>query len=160
MTRLEILHILRSTPDRVMDTAQGLGPSSLTRRPTDSEWSMAEILNHLLVGERDVILPRFTRMRFEEAPVFPSSLATRTGFAATPEPSDFELDLAIFRRVRDETLWFLESLPESDWQRTGTTPTRGTLTIEAYARYLAEHDLEHLRQLEATRAAITARPGA
>jgi hypothetical protein len=36
----------------------------------------------------------------------------------------------------------------------GTTPTRGTLTIEAYARYLAEHDLEHLAQLEKLRALI------
>jgi len=49
---------------------------------------------------------------------------------------------------------FLEALKDSDWQRTGTTPTRGTLTIEAYARYLAEHDLEHLAQLETTRAVV------
>jgi hypothetical protein len=38
--------------------------------------------------------------------------------------------------------------------RIGTTPTRGTLTSDAYARYLAEHDLDHLAQLEATRVVI------
>ena len=56
--------------------------------------------------------------------------------------------------MRRQTVAFLESLGEADWQRIGTTPTRGTLTIEAYARYLAEHDLEHVAQLEATRAVI------
>ena len=47
-------------------------------------------------------------------------------------------------------------LGERDWQRIGTTPTRGTLTIEAYVRYLANHDLEHLAQLQTTRAVVAA----
>ncbi len=115
---------------------------------------MGEILNHLLLGERDVILPRLKRMLLEEAPVFPSSASTRTGFAADPQVSDFVADLAAFRQVREETLRFLQGLKSVDWQRSGTTPTRGTLTIEAYARYLAEHDREHLAQLEATRALV------
>jgi len=45
--------------------------------------------------------------------------------------------------VRKRTVVFLKRLDEDDWQRIGTTPTRGTLTIEAYARYLADHDREH-----------------
>ncbi|PYN42175.1 MAG: hypothetical protein DME00_29725 [Candidatus Rokuibacteriota bacterium] len=56
--------------------------------------------------------------------------------------------------MRRQTVAFLESLGEADWQRIGTTPTRGTLTIEAYTRYLVDHDLEHLSQLEATRAIV------
>jgi len=40
--------------------------------------------------------------------------------------------------VRRQTVAFLESLGEADWQRIGTTPTRGTLTIEAYTRYLVD----------------------
>jgi len=106
------------------------------------------------VGEGEVILPRLKRMLLQEAPVFPSSASSRTGFAANPKARDFRADVAAFRRVREETVEFLEALKDSDWQRTGTTPTRGTLTIEAYARYLAEHDLEHLAQLETTRAVV------
>lgn len=157
MTRSEILRILRSTPDRVMELTRGLSAPHLTRQPKQGEWSVTEILNHLLLGERDVILPRFKRILHENRPVFPSSLVSRTGFAAAPIPSDFHTDLAVFRRIRDKTVNFLETLDERGWQRTGTTPTRGTLTLEAYARYLAEHDLEHLRQLEATRVAMEAR---
>lgn len=115
---------------------------------------MGEILNHLRVGERDVILPRLKRMLLEAAPIFPSSASSRTGFAAEPETRDFASDLIAFRSVRDHTLAFLEALKDVDWRRIGTTPTRGTLTIEAYACYLAEHDREHLAQLEATRALV------
>jgi uncharacterized damage-inducible protein DinB len=155
VTRQEFLDILGATPNRVGESARGLSPDQLARRPKEREWSMGEILNHLLVGERDVIFPRLQRMLLEEAPTFPSSASSRTGFAATPTLREFSEDLGALREVRSRTVAFLKSLGERDWLRIGTTPTRGTLTIEAYARYLAEHDLEHLAQLEATRAVVT-----
>jgi len=133
MTRDELLETLGATPDRVERLAHGLSAAQLTRRPSEREWSMAETLNHLLGGERDVIFPRLQRMLLEGAPKFPSSA---------------------FSQARNRTIAFLKGLGQRDWQRIGTTPTRGTLTIEAYARYLAEHDLEHVAQLEATRAVI------
>lgn len=151
MKREELLRLLSATPDRVAELSRGLSTSQLTRRLAEDEWAMGEILNHLLVGERDVILPRLARMLAEESPSFPSSVSSRAGFAAAPEPRNFAADLAAFRQVRGETLALLETLADSDWQRTGTTPTRGTLSIGAYARYLAEHDAEHLVQLETTR---------
>lgn len=154
MSRHELLEALGATPDRIESLANGLSSAQLVCRRKEGEWSIAEILNHLLVGEREVILPRLQRMLLEEAPTFPSSAASRTGFAAAPAPRDFGEGLAAFRQVRNRTIAFLKRLGESDWQRIGTTPTRGTLTIEAYAGYLAEHDLEHLGQLEATRAVV------
>jgi hypothetical protein len=153
MTREEILSTLGATPDRFAQAARGLSTAQLARRPAEREWSIAEILNHLLVGERDVILPRFERMLTEDRPTFPSSAPTRAGFAAPPAPGDFGEELAAFRRVRSRTVALLSGLREPEWSRIGTTPTRGTLTLEGYARYLAEHDLEHLAQLDATRAA-------
>ncbi|OLB06484.1 MAG: hypothetical protein AUF60_03780 [Gemmatimonadetes bacterium 13_1_20CM_69_28] len=154
MTRDELLETLGATPDRVERLAHGLSAAQLTRRPSEREWSMAETLNHLLGGERDVIFPRLQRMLLEGAPKFPSSATSRTGFAAEPALRDFGEDLAAFSQARSRTVAFLKGLGQRDWQRIGTTPTRGTLTIEAYARYLAEHDLEHVAQLEATRAVI------
>lgn len=154
MTREEPLRSLRATPDRVRDLARGLSAAQLARQPKAGEWSMGEILSHLLVGERDVILPRLRRMLAEAAPVFPSSASSRSGFAAEPASRDLGADLTAFSAVRAETVAFLRSLKDSDWERIGTTPTRGTLTVEAYARYLADHDAEHLAQLEATRTSV------
>ena len=112
---------------------------------------MNEIVSHLLVGERDVILPRLKRMLRDDAPIFPSSASSRSRGPAGAVPDDFDAALVAFRRVREETLGFLRALKDLDWQRFGTTPTRGMVTIEAYARYLVEHDLEHLAQLRVTR---------
>ena len=154
ITRHKLLETLGTTPDRLESLAHSLSTAQLARRPKKGEWSMAEILNHLLVGEREVIFPRLQRMLLETAPKFPSSATNRTGFAAEPAARDVNEELAAFRQVRRQTVAFLKSLGEADWQHIGTSPTRGTLTIEAYTRYLVDHDLEHLSQLEATRAIV------
>src|SRR5204862_5684524 len=73
MPRHELLETLGATPDRVASLAHGLSATRLTRRPGEGEWSMAEILNHLLVGERDVIFVRLQRILREDAPTFASS---------------------------------------------------------------------------------------
>ena len=90
------------------------------------------------------------RMRTEEGPVFHSSLNDKTGFAAAPSTEHADTDLERFATARAATLSFLEGLNDQDWHRIGTTPTRGTLSIQLYAEYLARHDLEHLAQLAET----------
>lgn len=154
MTHAGLLATLRATPGRVAEAVRGLTTVQAQQRPVPGEWSCVEILDHLLVGERDVILPRLRGMRAEAHPVFPSSATTRTGFAAAPHAGDVHERLDAFRALRADTIAFLESLGEGDWARLGTTPTRGTLSIEGYARYLADHDLEHLEQLTRTRTIV------
>ena len=155
MTRDEILRTLSATPHRIKSLVQGLSSAQLQQRPKASEWSIGETVTHLLLGERDVILPRLRRMQREQAPVFASALLDKSGFAAEPSQGEFNADLEAFRQVRAETLAFLSSLNDHDWQRLGTTPTRGTLTIEGYAEYLARHDHEHIDQFQRTRGAVT-----
>jgi hypothetical protein len=150
MTRSEILQTLRATPGHVTTMTEGFSIEQLRRRSGEGEWSMGEIVNHLLLGERDLILHRFVRMRTEEGPVFHSSLNDKTGFAAAPSTEQAETDRESFAAARTATLSFLEGLSDQDWHRIGTTPTRGTLSIQAYAEYLARHDLEHLTQLAET----------
>jgi hypothetical protein len=157
VTRAELLATLRTTPERVAEVTSGLTPAQAQQRPAPTEWSCVEILDHLVLGERDVILPRLRRIRAEDHPVFPSSAANRTGFAAAPRSGDVHERVAGFRAVRAETLGLLQSLAEAEWARLGTTPTRGTISIEGYARYLADHDLEHLEQLGRTRSVVAHR---
>jgi hypothetical protein len=141
----------------VAEATHGLTPAQARQRPAPTEWSCVEILDHLVLGERDVILPRLRRMGAEDHPVFPSA-ANRTGFAAAPRAGDVSERLAGFRAARAATLEFLQSLADADWARLGTTPTRGAISIEGYARYLADDDHEHLEQLARTRSAIAVTP--
>jgi DinB superfamily len=154
VTRQQLLELLHTTPDRVGELARDLTPSQLARPPAAGEWSMGQILDHLLHGERDVILPRLRRMRTEEAPAFPSSAPDRIGFAAKPRGGDFAADLSAFRGVRQATVTFLQELSDPEWQRLGSTPTRGKLSIDIYARDLVDHDPSTWRTWRAFGAAM------
>jgi DinB superfamily len=100
VSHTRLLTMLRATPEQAAETVRGLTSAQAQRRPIPNEWSCVEMLDHLLVGERDVILPRLRRMRAEDHPVFPSSAATRTGFAATPRVGELHERLDGFRAVR------------------------------------------------------------
>jgi len=153
----EILATLGATPGGIGDLARGLSGAQLAKRPEEGEWCFTEILDHLLAGERDTILPRLRLMRDKDEPVFASSAAARAA-RGDPRDLDFGAMLAEFGRVRAETVALLRRLDDAGWQRRGTSPSRGPLTIEQYARSVAEHDREHLEQFEKTRARIEARP--
>src|SRR3989442_1355627 len=68
----EILATLGATPGGIGDLARGLSGAQLAKRPEEGEWCFTEILDHLLAGERDTILPRLRGVRDEDAPVFAS----------------------------------------------------------------------------------------
>jgi len=40
------------------------------------------------------------------------------------------------------------------WTRQGVSPSRGPVTIEEYALTMADHDDEHLAQIDATKTAV------
>src|SRR5438094_9238483 len=110
MTRHKLLETLGTTPDRVESLAYSLSTAQLLRRPKEDEWSMAEILNHLLVGEREVIFPRLQRMLLETAPKFPSSTTNRTGLAVELAARDVSDDLPASLDVRRQTVALPEAL--------------------------------------------------
>src|SRR2546426_63629 len=133
----EILATLGATPGGIGDLARGLSGAQVARRREEGEWCFTEILDPLLAGERDTILPRLRGMRDEDEPVFASSAASRAA-RGDPRELDFGALLAEFGRVRAETVALLRGLDDAGWQRRGTSPSRGPLTIEQYARSIAE----------------------
>jgi uncharacterized damage-inducible protein DinB len=115
--------------------------------PAPGEWSLGEVARHLLAGERETFLPRLRRMLAETRPVFDKS-------PAVPAPRLAAAVLDAFEAARRETVTILEKLAPGDWQREGVSPSRGALTVETYARTMAAHDTEHLRQMQDVRATL------
>lgn len=144
-----ILEILRTTPGRVAELS-AVAPQLVITRPADEDWSIAEVVAHLVLEEERVMLPRFRRLATEESPEFP----TTRGLVEHPNPGEFGNELASFHGLRQQTLAVLGGLGEADWQHVGTSPTRGSLTVEGWADYLARHDLEHLEQINSILAAL------
>lgn len=154
MPRLEILAVIRGTADRIVILAEGLDPAVLRRRPVLGAWSMKEVMAHLLKVERDVFLPRLIRLRDEEWPVFERFDPDAWAAERDHREGEFLADLDGFRACRAETVRLLSTLPEAGLDRLGLSATFGAVTLAEYATHVAEHDLEHLGQLEATRRAL------
>jgi hypothetical protein len=56
-----------------------------------------------------------------------------------------------FQAQRADSLAILQALAHQSWQREGMHPTRGLVTIAWTAEHAAEHDGNHLRQIQELR---------
>jgi hypothetical protein len=120
--------------------------------PAAGEWGVIDVVRHLVEGDREKLLPRVRRILVETQPVFAKVDAT------AGDASDLPTLVAAYASAREQVVKILNRLQPAEWSRTGVTPSRGPLSIEAYARSTRKHDTEHLRQIQDIRAALGLRP--
>lgn len=143
-----MLASMRATPRMLREMSRDCTAEQAWTPPKAGEWSIAEVVRHLVEGERDTFLPRLRRMLAETRPVF-----DRTRPA--PEPgADLDALLLAFETARQQALALLDGLDEPGWRREGVSPSRGAVAVQAYARTMAEHDTEHLQQIQDVRQAL------
>jgi uncharacterized damage-inducible protein DinB len=145
MDRSLVVPSLEATPFLLWALCEDCTPEQGWTPPRPGEWSIAETVRHLVEGDRDTFLPRLRRMVSEDRPVFESRPAARG------DASDLATLLGAFESARREAARILRSLDAAGWRRVGVSPSRGPVTIEDYARTMAEHDTEHLRQIHGVR---------
>jgi hypothetical protein len=142
---------LAATARMLRELTSDVAAEQGVRPPRPGEWSIAEIVRHLVEGDRDKFLPRLRRMLAETRPAFAAT-------APAADPLDLGTLVAVFVAAREQAAALLDGLDEAGWQREGVSPSRGPLTVEAYARSTDEHDTEHLRQIHDVRATLGLRP--
>jgi hypothetical protein len=142
------LAYLRATPRMLREMTHDCTAAQVATPPKPGEWSIVEIVRHLVEGDRDTFLPRLRRMLAEERPVF----ATRQPLVN--DACDLATLVDVFDRARAEVVKILGGLDEAAWSREGISPSRGALSVETYAASTATHDTEHLRQIQDVRATL------
>ncbi len=152
----ELTSALVATPRAIAGVASGLGPDALRWRPRAGEWSLTEVMAHLVDLERTVFLPRLERMAAEGVPEFATFDVDAWSRARDHGARDFIADLAAFGQARETTLAFLRGLPAEAAGRRGLSGHFGPVTLAQYATHAVDHDLEHLGQMRDLRAAQTA----
>jgi uncharacterized damage-inducible protein DinB len=150
--RALLLARLATTAAMLRELTSDVTSEQGVRAPAAGEWSILEVVRHLVEGDRDKFLPRLRRMLSESRPAF----APTTGAAG--DDSDLATLVAAFGSAREQVAKLLDGLDEAGWQREGVSPSRGALTVEAYARSTDRHDTEHLRQIQDVRARLGLRP--
>jgi hypothetical protein len=121
----------------------------LRAAPNDGEWSANDVLAHLRACA-DVWGSCIAAIIAEERPTLrainPRTWITQTDYREL----EFRPSLHAFAAQRAELLAVLEPLPPESWSRAATVTGAGkTLerTVLSYARWLAEHERPHVKQI-------------
>jgi FMN phosphatase YigB (HAD superfamily) len=131
----------------LLELTKDVSPESWSRRPRETEWSLAEIACHVRDVELEVNQPRLRKM-IEETRPFISAIdsdtwAVERDYKSQPGPAA----LAAFAEARMETLALLDRLTPEDWTRPARHAVFGPTTLqELMAITIVEHDRSHLKQ--------------
>jgi len=153
MERAEIIATLRGRADEAQAICAGLSDEEMRRRPTEDEWSLLEICCHV----RDAASIGGTRIRRLVEEDNPAIAAyDEQALAAEHEypHQDPHTVLVALRAYWSGLAYELEGLRDGDWERAGTHPERGRVTVWSQAERQVRHTAGHLEQMRAVRAAI------
>ncbi len=140
------LERLRQTPLNVEKLIEGLSDEAMNRIPSDGGWAIRNALSHLrdAQGVLDFRVDLFLK---ETHPILESKAVFAWAKNETERPPSARDIFETYRVSRAEMLRKLESLPLSDWWRTGEHEEFGTVTLRQQVSYFAAHESTHLSQI-------------
>lgn len=143
-----ILHALRGNLGALAGLVELAPPHTWHQHPLRDEWSLAQIVTHLLQSEIDTQRARIqTIMNHSDPnslPLLSDILGERTLQApvGVPLPDLF----GQFVAERLATIQFLRSLTDQDWERQAHHSAFGYTTLHEMAAFTAQHDRMHIQQ--------------
>jgi HAD superfamily hydrolase (TIGR01662 family) len=121
-------------------------PHFWRQQPDPNEWSILQILCHLVDSERTIQQPRLTRILREHNPFLAASKTPQGADMPLCDDDGYRIAEA-FTKERENTLRFLRELAPDDWNRPGRHSIFGPTTLLEMAHFTAQHDRLHLNQL-------------
>ena len=140
------LERLCQTPLDMEKLLNGLSDDVMNQSPQDGGWAIRNVLTHLrdAQGVLDFRVDLFIK---EAHPILESKAVFAWAKNETERPPSAREIFDTYRASRAETLRKLESLPLSDWWRTGEHEEFGTVTLRQQVSYFAAHESTHLSQI-------------
>jgi uncharacterized damage-inducible protein DinB len=140
--RIVLLQALASTPNDLRLMVQKLPAGLVHQRPDADNWSIAEILCHLIDIEGRYRQRLYTVVH-ENNPHLP---------AFYPDDSQYDAGVGLdelldrFSQARNVTVTFLQELSMKQWQRPAVHAHWGATTLRHLVQHLVDHDINHLNQ--------------
>jgi hypothetical protein len=107
--RALMLARLAATTGLLREMTADVAGDTAGRAPAAGEWPIAEVVRHLVEGDRETFLPRLRRMLAESRPVFD---ARRAGAGDT---TDLPTLVAAFASAREQVVKTLRGLDDAGW---------------------------------------------
>jgi len=137
--------VISSTPRRLQQLADRIGPDRIADAPAPGKWSARDILCHLADCEI-VFAFRLRQTLAEDHHViqpFDQNL-----WAHTYDKGDTTAALTTFAAVRAWNLALLTGVTPEQRRKRLTHPERGEMPFDAIVETMGGHDLNHVKQLE------------
>jgi hypothetical protein len=147
MNETVIVRQLAQNAETIRSMVAGIDPEQAHWKPTPSDWSMVEVINHLYDEEREDFRLRLDTVLHrpgEEPPgIDPEGWVTARNYNAR----DLAESTQRWVDERRHSINWLEALSDPDWERAYHHPSGFRLRAgDLLAAWLA-HDFLHLRQL-------------
>jgi hypothetical protein len=142
------LKVMPGTAKKLGRLIEGVAASKLRKRPAPEKWSVGEILAHIADTE---LVTGWRIRQILASPGTPIQAFDQDAWALTGryEKRDPRKSLEQFRVIREANLALLKSLTPEQWNQHCIHSERGVVTIEELIRWIAGHDINHIKQVDA-----------
>ena len=148
-TPSDIVTLLAAAMDAIRGEYSRLPRRVLTFRPAPGEWSILEVLGHLIEAEQRGFAGRIRLILAQDG----RTLERWDQEQVARDRRDWERDptmlLGEFVRLREVSLQLVERLGDADLAKRGEHPTVGTLTVNDILHEWVHHDRNHIAQMTA-----------
>jgi hypothetical protein len=143
------LELLESAPQKLAALLGGKSKQQLSRRAAPDKWAVAEIAAHL--SDTEIAVAWRIRQILGTNAIHIQAF-DQNAWASTFDYAhrDVSSSIELFRVLRAANVALLKSVPRKLWDHYGVHQERGNESIAHIMRLMAGHDLNHLRQIEAS----------
>ena len=141
------LDALGRTPDAFQAALTTLGPRRFVQQPATGEWSPAEILTHVRAADA-VIAPRIMQVLVRPGVALTAFDEREVGVRLARAQIAAVHAIAVFKARRTELVALLATVTDEERRLHGNHEAKGAVTIADLYNHLAQHEREHLAQLE------------
>jgi uncharacterized damage-inducible protein DinB len=145
----EKISLLNRTHSLVKDFAETIPPGLVKEKPSDIAFSINEIIYHLLEVE-ELWQRRIHQLLHEDHPHFqqinPDELAKTNRY----NEQNYDEGIAQWQASREDTISLISEMTDEELLRKGVHSRYGEMDTFRIVDIMADHDLQHLRQMERT----------
>ncbi|TMD89764.1 MAG: DinB family protein [Chloroflexi bacterium] len=146
MTPSEVADLLEMSGQAFASTLEALTPELASWHPAAGEWCVNEVVGHVIEAEKNGFAGRIQLVLGSDEPALPTW--DRDGIAknrndCARDPKALARELV---ELRGLSVQLVRSLRPEQFQRGGTHPEVGRLTVEDLMHEWVHHDGNHLRQ--------------
>lgn len=145
--KLQILTTMAQYPAAYAAELRGLSRETLTWKPSEREWSLAEVIAHLADSEEIYLNDRIRRIVTEERPSFEGFDQDAYVTERRYNEQDPAANLARFAAANAALVALAWGLSDEAWQRVGIHSEAGELTVQELVLRVGAHHHSHLNQM-------------